>query len=146
VGDESEAAAIEYALLALDVRNIIVMGHSACGAMKAVLTGQVPAEALNLERWLVHARTAGERLAALTSIDRHLAPEDRLSRANVLLQLEHVRSCAPVADRLARSEVELHGAWFDVERADLHIWNVRKDRFFRMDEAAIPRALAAPRA
>jgi len=146
VGDESEAAAIEYALLALDVRNIIVMGHSACGAMKAVLTGQVPAEALNLERWLVHARTAGERLAALTSIDRHLAPEDRLSRANVLLQLEHVRSYAPVADRLARSEVELHGAWFDVERADLHIWNVRKDRFFRMDEAAIPRALAAPRA
>jgi carbonic anhydrase len=39
VGDESEAAAIESALLALHVRHIIVMGHSACGARKALLTG-----------------------------------------------------------------------------------------------------------
>ena len=46
VGDESEAAAIEYALLALDVKHLVVMGHSGCGAMKAVLKGSVPAGAL----------------------------------------------------------------------------------------------------
>jgi carbonic anhydrase len=146
VGDESEAAAIEYALLALHVRHIIVMGHSACGAMKAVLTGQVPVGAPNLERWLVHARAASERLAASASIDRRLAPEDRLSQANVLLQLEHVRSYAPVADRLARGEVELHGVWFDVERADLHTWSTGTSRFLRVDEAAIAHALGAVRA
>jgi carbonic anhydrase len=65
VGDESEAAAIEYALLALDVKHVMVMGHSGCGALKAVLKGSVPAGASNLERWLVHARASQEKLARL---------------------------------------------------------------------------------
>jgi carbonic anhydrase len=142
VGDESEAAALEYALLALDVKNLVVMGHSGCGAMKAVLKGSVPAGASNLERWLVHAKASQEKLARAPGIDERLAPEDRLSQANVLQQLEHIVSYALVAERVGRGEVELHGAWFDVERADLHVWSVAERRFVRMDEEVIARALS----
>jgi len=142
VGDESEAAAIEYALLALAVKHIVVMGHSGCGAMKAVLKGSVPEGAHNLARWLVHAHGARERLERSPWIDRALPPEDRLSQANVLQQLDHIRSYALVAERLPRGEVELHGAWFDVERADLHVHSVAEERFIRVDEAVIARALA----
>jgi carbonic anhydrase len=142
VGDESEAAALEYALLALDVKNLVVMGHSGCGAMKAVLKGNVPAGASNLERWLVHAKASQEKLARAPGIDERLAPEDRLSQANVLQQLEHIVSYALVAERIGRGEVEVHGAWFDVERADLHVWSVAERRFVRMDEEVIARALS----
>jgi carbonic anhydrase len=142
VGDESEAAALEYAILALDVKHIVVMGHSGCGAMKAVLTGHVPQGATNLERWLVHARGASERLAESALIDRALAPADRLSQANVLQQLDHIQSYAVVAGRLAQGAVELHGAWFDVEQADLHVWNREQRRFLLADEAAVAGALA----
>ena len=41
-GDLSEASAIEYALLVLKVRNLVVCGHSECGAMKAALTRRPP--------------------------------------------------------------------------------------------------------
>lgn len=142
VGDESEAAAIEYALLALDVKHVMVMGHSGCGALKAVLKGSVPAGASNLERWLVHARASQEKLARAPGIDERLPPEDRLSQANVLQQLEHIVSYALVAERLGRGEVELHGAWFDVEEADLHVWSAAEGRFVRMDEDVIARALS----
>lgn len=142
VGDESEAAAIEYALLALDVKHVVVMGHSGCGAMKAVLKGSVPAGASNLERWLVHAKASQERLARAPGIDARLPPEDRLSQANVLQQLEHIVSYALVAERLGRGEVELHGAWFDVEEADLHVWSAAEGRFVRMDEDVIAQALS----
>jgi carbonic anhydrase len=142
VGDESEAAALEYALLALDVKNLVVMGHSGCGAMKAVLKGSVPTGASNLERWLVHAKASQEKLARAPSIDERLAPEDRLSQANVLQQLEHMVSYALVAERIGRGEVELHGAWFDVERADVHLWSVAERRFVRMDEEVIAQALS----
>jgi carbonic anhydrase len=142
VGDESEAAAIEYALLALDVKHLVVMGHSGCGAMKAVLKGSVPAGAANLERWLVHAKASQERLARAPGIDGRLAPEDRLSQANVLQQLEHIVSYALVAERVGQGEVELHGAWFDVEGADLHVWSAAARRFVRMDEDVIARALS----
>jgi len=142
VGDESEAAAIEYALLALDVKHVMVMGHSGCGALKAVLKGSVPAGASNLERWLVHARASQEKLARAPGIDARLPPEDRLSQANVLQQLEHIVSYALVAERLERGKVELHGAWFDVEEADLHVWSAAEGRFVRMDEDVIARALS----
>ena len=142
VGDESEAAAIEYALLALDVKHVMVMGHSGCGALKAVLKGSVPAGASNLERWLVHARASQEKLVRTPGIDERLPPEDRLSQANVLQQLEHIVSYALVAERLGRGEVELHGAWFDVEEADLHVWSAAEGRFVRMDEDVIARALS----
>lgn len=141
-GDESEAAAIEYALLALDVRHLVVMGHSGCGAMKAVVKNSVPAGAQNLGRWLVHAHAARDRLERATFIDRGLPPEDRLSQVNVLQQLDHVRSYALVSERLGRGEIELHGAWFDVERADLHVYSAAEGRFIRMSERVIARALA----
>jgi carbonic anhydrase len=47
-----------------------------------------------------------------------------------------------VAERIGREEVELHGAWFDVERADLHVWSNAERRFAPMDEDMISRALS----
>jgi carbonic anhydrase len=142
VGDGSGAAAVEYALLSLDVRHVVVLGHSGCGAMKAVLRGGVPDGARNLARWLVHAHASRDRLERASFIDRSLPPEDRLSQANVLQQFEHIRSYAIVADRLARGELTLHGGWFDVERADLYVWRPAEERFIRVDEGVIAQALA----
>lgn len=141
-GDESQAAAIEYALLALDVRHAIVLGHSGCGAMKAVLRGRVPDGAHSLARWLVHAYASRERLERSSFIDGSLPPEDRLSQANVLQQLEHIQSHALVAERLARGELELYGGWFDIERADLYVWRAAEKRFIRVDEQFIAQTLA----
>src|SRR6201987_3871752 len=59
IGDLSEASAIEYAVLVLKVANIVVCGHSECGAMKAVLASSTHQEAPNLAKWLHHARGAG---------------------------------------------------------------------------------------
>jgi len=141
-GDRSEAAAIEYALLVLKVRHVIVLGHSGCGAMKAVASGDLPKGAPNLERRLDHARAAREKLERSPWIDHALPPEDRLSQANVLQQLEHIGSYALVAGRLGRGEVDLHGVWFDVERASLYAYGRAEGRFVHVDEAVIARALA----
>jgi len=141
-GESSEAAAIEYALLALEVRHVIVLGHSGCGAMKAITSGHLPEGAPNLERWLDHARGAREKLERSPWIDPALPPEDRLSQANVLQQLEHIRSYGLVADRLGRGELELRGGWFEVATADLHLWRPGEGRFIRVDEQVIAQALA----
>src|SRR3954451_23926201 len=61
-GDVSEASAIEYAVLVLKVGHIVVCGHSACGAMKAVATNSRKPETPNLNKWLHHASAAAFRL------------------------------------------------------------------------------------
>ena len=110
--------------------------------MKAVLRGSVPVGAHSLARWLVHAHASRERLDRSSSIDGSLPPEDRLSQANVLQQLEHIQSYALVAERLTRRELELYGGWFDVERADTYAWRAAEERFIRVDEQFIAQTLA----
>ena len=61
-GDLSEASAIEYAVLKLKVRDIVICGHSECGAMKAALERQPLSETPNLAKWLHHSASAVFRL------------------------------------------------------------------------------------
>ena len=75
--------------------------------------------------------------AVWDSIDADWAPEALGGRG-------WTRFCGAsvVAERIGRGEVELDGAWFDVERADLHAWSNAERRFVHMDEETISRALS----
>jgi carbonic anhydrase len=118
-GDLSEASAIEYALLVLKTANIVICGHSECGAMKAVLKRSQPAGAPNLARWLHHADGAAERLAVEGALDASLAPHDQLSQLNVLLQLEHLMTYPIVRDRVEAGALHLAGWWFNIATGDM---------------------------
>src|SRR5262245_57030983 len=100
-GDLSEASAIEYAVLVLKVANIVVCGHSECGAMKAVLTPHPNVRAPNLDKWLHHATTASVRLEHEGALNTALEPHDQLSQLNVLVQLEHLMSYPIVREQVA---------------------------------------------
>ena len=84
LSDESEAAAIEFALDVLEVRDIIVCGHSGCGAMAALAAGRENVRWPHLRSWLRHGDAAAERLRQGDG-DPERTPQDRLSQLNVLL-------------------------------------------------------------
>ena len=105
IGDLSEASAIEYAVLVLKVANIVVCGHSECGAMKAVLTRNPKLKSPNLDRWLHHANTAAFRLEHEGALDTGLKPHDQLSQLNVLVQIEHLMSYPIVREQVAAGEL-----------------------------------------
>src|SRR5215510_12056956 len=79
-GDLSEASAIEYSVLVLKVANIVVCGHSECGAMKAVLARNPKLRAPNLDRWLYNAGAAAVRLDHEGALDASLKRHDQLSQ------------------------------------------------------------------
>src|ERR1700678_2078673 len=91
-GDLSEASAIEFAVLVLEVPAIIVCGHSECGAMKAALLRKPMPETPNLAKWLHHSTSASFRLEHEGPLDGRLSPHNQLSQLNVLTQLEHLMS------------------------------------------------------
>lgn len=117
--DDSAGAAIEFATVALNVADIVVCGHSGCGAMRAVLTGERPKGAPSLDRWLSHTEPSMRRMKAANGFAPLLAPEDRLSQAHVLQQVEHLRSYAPVGERLSGGRLTLHAWWFDLANAEV---------------------------
>lgn len=142
VGDVSEASAIEYALEVLGIRDVAVCGHSNCGAMTAVKTGRrsFTETAPNLARWLEHGEPALQRVRTM-HFGGALNELDQLSQANVLVQLDHVATYEPVRERLRRGEVRLHGLWFDIGHAMVHLYEADKGAFVPLDEAELTRLL-----
>ncbi|MGO9929233.1 MAG: carbonic anhydrase [Mycobacterium sp.] len=146
VGDLSEASAIEYAVLVLKVPNIVVCGHSGCGAMKAVLASasrpEVRQEAPNLAKWLHHAEGAAFRLEHEGALDATLKPYDQLSQLNALVQLEHLMSYPIVRERVAAGALRLSAWWFEVASGTMYAYD-RARRSFEVIDRATAEQLAA---
>ncbi|MFE0902419.1 MULTISPECIES: SulP family inorganic anion transporter [Streptomyces] len=133
-GDDSVAAAIEYAVDVLKVRSITVCGHSGCGAMQALLSAEPGGAQTPLKRWLRHGLPSLERLPrdpADPSADAGGRPllagrppadaAERLCLANVVQQLEHLRAHDAVARALRAGDLELHGMYFHVGEAQAYL-------------------------
>lgn len=101
------AASIEYAVAALGVKDIVVCGHSACGAMTALAEGHDLSGAPAVATWLRHADPS----VARTSTDGDVPA---LVRQNVLAQLANLATHPSVAKALAQGKVALHGWVFDI--------------------------------
>jgi carbonic anhydrase len=141
-GDLSEASAIEYAVLILKVANIVVCGHSECGAMKAVLASSTHQEAPNLAKWLHHAYGAAFRLEQEGALNAELKPHDQLSQLNVLVQLEHLMSYPLVRERVAAGTLRLSAWWFEVALGTMYAYE-RTSRSFEVIDRATAERLAA---
>nr|AQT39282.1 CA-Sulf [Streptomyces sp.] len=126
-GDDSVAAALEYAVEVLAVRSITVCGHSGCGAMQALLDPQPDGVRTPLRRWLRHGlpslkrvRDGGGpwvRLAGRTPADT----AEELCLANVVQQLEHLRAHEAVARALKGGLLTLQGLYFHVGEAQAYL-------------------------
>ena len=118
--DASVGAAVEYAVDVLAVQEIVVCGHSDCGAMKAVLAQSVDAGSA-LHDWLRYAEPSLLRLAATAGEDAELPANERLCLANIGQQLENLRGYPNVAAAMAAGKVKLVGMYFDISTAKVYL-------------------------
>ncbi|WP_145135239.1 carbonic anhydrase [Roseomonas gilardii] len=138
------SASIEYAVVVLGVRDIVICGHSDCGAMKALLQPDSLKSMPNVQAWLRHADAARCVVCESYPDLESKAAARALAMENVALQLNHLRTHASVAARLARGEMTLHGWFFDLETGGLLALDGEKERFVEVAEGAeMPVAVTA---
>jgi carbonic anhydrase len=130
------SATIEYAVAALKVKDIIVCGHTDCGAVKALLH---PAKLEGLpavKSWLANGELA--RRVVLDNYDRQNLTEAALIRLlieeNVVAQLAHLRTHPSVASRIARGALSIHGWVYGIENGSVDIWDDTQRRFVPVDQ------------
>lgn len=140
--DLSEASAIEYAVIVLKVRDIVVCGHSDCGAMKAALARKQVPEAPNLSKWLCHANTSVFRLEREGPLNASFSAHDQLSQLNVLVQLEHLASYPIVTERVAAGTLRLNAWWFDIVSGNMFAYEQMTRSFELIDRQEADRLLA----
>src|SRR5947209_3304947 len=133
-----EGATIEFAVAALGIEDIILCGHSHCGAMKGLLDlpslAQLPATAA----WLSHAeatrRIIREKYQALHGPALVTATVEE----NVLVQLENLRTHPVVAAGLARGKLKLHGWVYKIETGEVFAYDPHQGQFLPLTQAAPP--------
>lgn len=134
-----EAATIEYAVSALKVRDIVICGHSHCGAMAGLLKPEMVEAMPAVRAYLQHAeatrRIVEENYAHLTD------PAQRLTltvEENVLVQLESLRTHPTVAAAIGRGDVKLHGWVYKFETGDVFAFDPDQSQFLPLQEVASP--------
>ncbi|MFF2148045.1 carbonic anhydrase [Kitasatospora sp. NPDC058190] len=106
-GADGVAASIEYAVAALGVRDVVVCGHSGCGAMTALAHGHDLSGAPAVADWLRLADASVARTATSGDVSA-------LVRQNVLAQLANLATHPSVARALAERKVTIRGWVFDI--------------------------------
>ncbi len=128
-GHNSVGAAIEFATIALSVRDVVVCGHSSCAAMSAIATGATIDGAPHFDRWLQELGPSYARLERETRIDASLPDPDRLSQAHVLQQLDHLLTYPSISRRVAEGNLRLNAWWFDLAHAEVLAWHTPEGKF-----------------
>jgi len=142
------SSTIEYAVEVLHVRHIIVCGHSDCGAIKAVLPPDPadPRDHRNLPRlpltskWLGYIEPAWKYLPPGTPSDDHRALHTALIHANVIAQLENLKTHPEVARAVAHGALQTHGWYYDILTGAVEAYDERERHFVALEEWAQARA------
>jgi carbonic anhydrase len=132
----AEGAAIEFAVGILEVREIIVCGHSGCGAIKEVLAGNIfsdqkAAEFPHVAKWLADVRSLKDELPANVSIQQ-------AAELNVLNQIEKLKTYPVVQEKLRQGKIRIHPWYFDIAHGELYEWDFVKGLFVPVGTATRP--------
>lgn len=144
-----EAATIEYAVAALQVKDVVVCGHSHCGAMGGLLNPESVSKMPAVRAYLDHAE-ATRRIITENYADVE-DPDKRLTLAveeNVLVQLENLRTHPAVAAALSRGELKLHGWVYKFETGEVFAFHPDRGQFLPLEKNVSPTAdslVGAPR-
>ena len=125
------SSAIEFAVLNLNLKHLIVIGHSGCGGIKAALNqnAAIQTEAKFISRWMSMLDDA--RLAVLKD-NPNASPEERqraLELEGVKQTLTNLRTFPFVREREEQGQLQLHGAHFDIKSGTLSVYDNETKKF-----------------
>jgi carbonic anhydrase len=113
------SAAIEFGVLGLGVKHIVVLGHAQCGGIKAALAGggAVQPERSFVGDWVAIISQARDAIRASCADD----PQHALELESIKVSLKNLRSFPFISSREHKGALKLHGAYFGIADGDLHV-------------------------
>ena len=138
-------ATIEFAVVGLGVRHIVVCGHTDCGAMKGLLHPERLSSMPTVCAWLNQADATRQVVLEnyATSDEGELV--EALIRENVLVQLQNLQTHPSVASRIARGDLSLYGWVYHIRTGAVDSYDAERQRYVRLDGKSLPHATPVAR-
>jgi carbonic anhydrase len=137
-GVGGEAATIEFAVSVLGAQDIIVCGHSHCGAMQGLLNPDLIQSLPDVSAWLLHAEMTRRIIKDNYSQLEGEALLNATIEENVLVQIENLRTLPSVGSRLVRGDLHLHGWVYVIETGEIFAYDVEVGQFAKLAEHHTP--------
>ena len=124
-----ETATIEFAIDGVKVTDIVVCGHSHCGAIKGLLNPELVAEMPAVAAWLKHAETTRRIVKSkYANLDKEALLQAAIEE-NVLAQIENLQTHPAVAVALANDKLKLHAWVYDIASGEVHAYDPSQEQF-----------------
>jgi carbonic anhydrase len=139
------SAALEFAVQALKVKHIVVLGHAQCGGIRAFAEQTAPLSPGDfIGRWMALIAPAAEAVGPRG--DRPLADYlTRLEQASVIKMVDNLMTFPYIKSLVERGRLTLHGAYFGVATGELSVLDKKSSEFRRVAAEAHAKAFQAPR-
>ena len=123
-GQHGTSAAIEFAVNALGVRNIVIMGHGRCGGIRAALdpAGSPLAQGDFIGKWMSMLAPVADEVSAYTILTNK-ERQTMLERLSIRNSISNLRTFPYVQQLEAEGKLAVHGAWFDISTGELWVMN-----------------------
>ena len=128
------SAAIEFAVLNLRVKHIVVMGHSGCGGVKTALdqSAAIQTEAQFISRWMSMLDDARLKVLSAYQMSPKAEQQGYLEREGIKTSIRNLRTFPFVKDVEEKGRLSLHGAYFDIKSGNLSVLNHSRGEFFSL--------------
>ena len=114
------SAALEFAVCHLGVEHVIVLGHSQCGGIGALMADSCGCDGGSfISRWMSIAAPAREKVLAELPGKKPELQQRAVEQASILLSLENLHSFPWVGQRVAAGTLSIHGWYFDLAVGEL---------------------------
>ena len=132
--NHSVSSALEFAVQALGVKHVVVMGHARCGGIAAFrqkITGDAMAplsEGNFVGKWINLLDPVEQRIERVTSE----SAEDlqrKIEEQNIAQSVENLRTFPFISSRIENDELSVHGAWFDISNGALWTMDAQTGSF-----------------
>jgi carbonic anhydrase len=132
-----EGATIEFAVAGLGVADIIICGHSHCGAMKGLIEPSLLSDMPAMAAWLSHAEATRRILREKYRERTGKALLTTAIEENVLVQLENLRTHPAVAAACSNGKLKLHGWVYKIETGEVFDYDPARGQFVPLTEAGL---------
>ncbi len=126
-------ASIEFAVMVLGVKHIVVCGHTDCGAMKGAMDPESVKSLPHVSNWLSHCAAALARVKAIAG-DVSLKQLPLMTQENVLMQIKHLATHPSVASKMASGDLDVHGWVYDIPNGQVSCFDPIKQKFVPINE------------
>ena len=123
-------AAVEYGVKHLEVQSIVVMGHSNCGGIRALMSDDWEHhDSEFLDRWLCLAQSARNEVVETLGDQPRETQLRACEESSILLSMENLLTFPWIRERADAGKIEIHGWYFNMNNGEMYYYDTEQERF-----------------